>query len=104
MVDERVVMSGLSYLEQCCTEKTEPTLRGMVGVIDRQSRIVPTVEEINEILRRSPSIQVQRINGRVHFSPQGLDRRITSEDLERAFADHDLEVQAARHRRRAALR
>jgi hypothetical protein len=104
MVDERVVMSGLAYLDECRRQQAEPTLRGMVGVIDRQSRIVPTVEEINEVLRRNASLMVQRINGRVHFVPEGRDPRITSEDLERAFADHDIEVVAARHRRRAGLR
>jgi hypothetical protein len=104
MVDERVVMSGLAYLEQCRTENTYPTLCGMVGAIDRRHRIISTTEEINEVLRRSPSLQVQRINGRVHFSPQGLDRRITSEDLERAFADYDLEVDADRRKRRAELK
>jgi hypothetical protein len=104
MVDERVVMSGLAYLEQCRTQPAEPTLRGMVGYIDTHNRIIVTVEEINDVLRRNASHMVQRINGRVHFMPEGQERRITSEDLERAFADHDLEVDAARHRRRAEMR
>jgi hypothetical protein len=104
MVDERVVRSGLVYLDESRQQNTEPTLRGMVGYIDTHNRIIPTVDEINEVLRRSQSLQVERINGRVQFSSEGADRRITSEDLERAFADHDAEVQAARHRRRAGLR
>ncbi|HTW48930.1 MAG TPA: hypothetical protein VMD92_13340 [Acidobacteriaceae bacterium] len=104
MIDESVLRSGLAYLDECRTLQAEPTLRGLVGHIDTHSRIVVTVEEINEVLRRSPSLRLQRVNGRVHFAPEGLDGRINCEDLERAFIDCDAEFEAKRRRRRALVK
>jgi hypothetical protein len=104
MIDEDVVKSGLAYMEQCRAQKATPTLRGLVGHIDTHKRIVVTLDEINEILRSSPSLTVQRIDGRVQFSPEGFDRQITTDDLDRAFADCQADFEARRRRRRSELR
>jgi hypothetical protein len=94
----------LAYLDQCRAQNAEPTLCGLVGYIDAHNRIVVTLDEISEILRQSPSLLVGRAEGRVRFSPSGTDRRITSEDLDRAFADHAAEVDTLRRRRRAEMK
>ena len=83
-MDERAVQLAVEYLEQQFARGEPADLPGMLMHVDAYERVVMVREEIDEMLRRSPSVCVtQSPSGRIIFTQSSGDREISDEDLAR---------------------
>jgi hypothetical protein len=65
-------------------------LHTLLGMIDVQLRLIPSLEEVNEALQKVPPIRVKRRGGRVELvsSVSKTKVGVTAKDIESAFATY----------------
>jgi hypothetical protein len=88
VIDDVVVKLAAEYLELHVGGETPATLMGMIREIDYINRTIPRFEEVNEALKKCPSMRVRREGGKIEFSVAGDERKITFEEMERAYTDY----------------
>lgn len=95
MISEHVVSLAIDYLDQCAAADRTATLVGMHSYIDGRNKTLPLMDEINEALKRRPSVGVNREDGSVVFSRSGTAHAVTHEDMKRADTLYRKEFSAA---------
>lgn len=83
MIDDFAIKFAIEYLNKQFANGETADLVGMFNHVDYFGRVVMVLDEVNEALRRTPSVYVQRIDGRIVFNQSKGDREITDEDLNR---------------------
>lgn len=100
MTNEYVIKLAADYLKRHLARKQPASLLGMIHEIDYINRTIPRFEEINAALKQCPSMYVRRVAGQVEFVPKGRGRKITFEDMERAYVKYRESLDAASERLR----
>lgn len=95
MIRQHVVNLATEYFNQCADRGATGTLVGMHWYIDGRDKTLPLVGEINEALKKQPSVFVTRENAFVVFSTDGTERTVTSEDMKQADKQYRREFAAA---------
>ena len=95
MVSEHVVKLAIEYLDQYLETNEPATLVTMLHYIDAHDKTIAVAEEVNEALRRRPSIYVHRTSARLEFNFTGSDQTVTEDDVRRAFDIYHEEFWAA---------
>jgi len=81
MIDDFAVKFATEYLDKQFKNGEPADLVGMLNHVDYFDRVVMTLDEVIETLKRRPSVYVLRLDGRIVFSHSPGDRAITEEDL-----------------------
>lgn len=95
MIDSNVVDLAVEYLDQGDTEGAKCTLVDMHWYIDGRDKTIPFTEEVNEALKRRPSIFIRRDKGLVRFVSGSGDRSVSDTDMKLADAQYRKEFSAA---------
>ena len=101
MTNEYVVKLAAEYLKRHLARKQPASLLGMIHEIDYINQTIPRFEEINAALKQCPSMYVLRTADTVEFVPIGRARRITFQDMERAYVSYRESLEAASERLQA---
>jgi hypothetical protein len=65
-------------------------LHTLLGTVDAQLRLIPSLEEVNEALQQVPPVRVKRRGGCVELVPSVSKTKVgvTAKDIESAFATY----------------
>ena len=83
MIDEFAVKFAIEYLDRSFANGEQADLVGMLNHVDYFERVVMDREEVLQALKQSPSVSIQRVDGRIIFNQSSGDQEITEEDLQR---------------------
>jgi hypothetical protein len=83
MIDDFAIKFATEYLDRQFDKGEPADLVGMLNHVDYFERVVMVLDEVNETLRRCPSVYFQRLGGRIVFNQSFGDREITEDDLNR---------------------
>lgn len=86
MIYEHVVELAVKYLETTFAAGKFADLPGMLMYVDAYDHILMERDEVNEVLKRCPSVAVQRADGRIVFTQSAGDHEIYEEDMHRNVA------------------
>jgi hypothetical protein len=86
VISESNIELATTYLDMCFREGKPATLVGMHWYIDGRNKLIPALEELNEALRRRPTVYIHRTNQGIEFALTGTERLITEEDLKQGYA------------------
>ena len=68
MIDEYAIQFAIEYLEGKFASGEPADLIGMLNHVDYHERVVMQRQELDEALRKCPSVYVQRLDGRIIFT------------------------------------
>lgn len=86
MIYEDVIELAVKYLEETFAEGKRADLPRMLMYVDAHDHIVMERDEVNEVLKRRPSVAVERTDGRIIFVHAAGDREIGEDDMRRNVA------------------
>lgn len=98
MIYEDVIDLAVKYLEERFAEGKRADLPGMLMYVDAYDHILMERDEVNAVLQRSPSVAVERVDGRIVFTQSAGDREISERDMRRSVAMYHEEFAAMARR------